>query len=772
MAIEKLDDFRFVGEIPSDETPVDVKNGNPSYSLAWMKYMYWLYHTDKTAITRAFQEEIIELRRYAEGRQEVSQYKKKFTNETKNSRIPVTSTLSDLDESGVGGSYVEDIQQSRAHFMTVDFNKIFSPAPKYMNALTGMFLKTNHDITVTALDSASINAKEEKKWRLWVKAKTKPTFDKVNQMMGIQPDEEDIILPNSIQELELYSSLNNFKLRYEVAAEEALIHTEDISDLSEVKNTIVRDLAIGGIAFVMDVVNPDTYKVEARPLDPVDVIIEYSTKGKFSGSRFAAYVEYFTISELKRLFPDKEELDFYNIASRYSGKYGNGTIGKLVQDPNTNPEWYDFRCPVLHGFWKTTDSITRTKDVEISGKVRKSEVEKGKIKQVKDKYYKLVNTVIDTIPAVYEAKWVMGSDMIFEYGRITEDNGELPIHGYKIEGNSIVKQMIPSLDQIQMTYLRLQNAIAKSPPPGLMIDIAGVNGFKMGNKKWSPLDLIRMYTQNGHMLYDSSLRKGNMPNDKVDSRKVIEHLPGGMGSAINEYLLSFEMSFNHLAELTGLSRESFAGSTDANQTATASKILAAGTTNTLQPLYNAWIKIRTSFSNHAIGRIQIICMNSKNIPEDKGYLPVIGEAGVQALAAIGKRSPSSLGINIEPSPTEDERMEIRRLILEAQAKGEISPDIATFVTIDLIRGNSLNKIMAFLSYKIEQGRQSQMKYAQENQMRDRETQVIVAKSKSESEMQLETLKNQNKLKEIQLEKDLELRNEMEKGKMLNKKETV
>mgnify|MGYP007057166340 CR=1 FL=1 len=756
----------------SDQTPVEEKNNNPEYALSWLEYIYWMYHTDRVAITSTRQFEILELRKYAEGRQDWQTYKKQFTNDgRRGARIPLSPVLSDVDDGlnpQEGGTYLEDVKQSKAHFMAVDFEKIFSPAPKYMNALTGMFLQTNHDISVNAMDSVSVNNRIEKKWALWVKGKNKAAFDEINKILGIDnKDENESLIPNTIQELELYSSLSNSKLRYEVAAEEALIHTESISDQEEIKTKAIRDLAIGNCMFMMDTIDEETYKVRTEYLDPTDVIIEYSSKNDFRNSRFGGYIMYYTVSQLMAKFPNKEEGYWLQLAGKYEGKYGNPNVSQTMKiDSNENPDFYDFRIPVIYGSWRTVDYISQPKSVEINPKkVRKSEVAKGKIKQVKDRYYKMVHEAIDTTPSVYEGKWILGTDLVFDYGRIYDDNGTLPIHGYILKGNSIVEQMIPSLDQIQMTYLRLQNAIAKSPPPGLVIDVAGVKGFSMGNAKWRPLDLIKMYTHTGHMLYDSSLRHGNLPNDKVDSRKVIDTLPGGLGNAINEYLISFEMAFNHLAELTGLSRESFVGNTNPNKTATATRITAAGTTNTLQPVYNGYIKARTGCLNSAISRIQIICMNSKNIPKDKGYYPVIGEAGVEVLASYGRHNPHNLGVQIKPAPTQDEKMEIQRQVMDAQAKGLIPADIAMFITIDLMRGNSLNKIQAYLSYQLEQGRKKAQEIAEANQLRDRETQVVVAEAKFKSEAELETLKFTNKQKEIELEKNLELRNAIELHKI-------
>lgn len=753
MAIEKLKSFNKGEGYPSDDTSVEDKNNSPAYSLEWMEYIYGCYHNDKTAITSDKQIHFGNLRRYAEGKQDWVQYMKQFTGEASSTTPARTTSVSDLSELNEGSQYINQAKQARTHAMNVDWTKIFSPAPKFMRAITGMFLQANHDIIVDALDRQSTTERLEKKWRMWVDSQTKEVFDTINQKMGI-PTEDKGPLPQTKQELELYASLSNAKLAYEIAAEEAAIHTEEFSDINDIKVKVITDAATLNCCFMSDEIDRDTYKVKGVYVDPETLIIEYDKNNDYSNTRFAAYPTFITGWELKQIAPNKNPDELKKLCLSFQGMYGNPIA---VDGKNLN--YYDFRIPVLKGMWRTIDQPIKKIEVEVNkSKVRKKELETGKIKQVEDRYYKLINKVVKTIPAVYEAKWVMGSDIVYDYGRIGEDTGRLPIHGYIFPGTSIIEQMIPLLDNIQYTFLKLQTAIIKSPPPGLAIDISGIKGFVLGNSKFDPLDLIRIYSQSGTMLYNSNVKKGSLQDDKVNSRKFIEQLPGGMGTVITESVTAFELNFNLMAEITGISRESFVGNVNPNQTATQTKAMVAGTNNVLQPIYDGWIKTRKSFLNSAIPRIQIICMNQNAIPEGKGYEPVIGIAGVQALAVFGKQHPMAFGIKITPAPTEEEKMEIRRQIMDAQSKGMISPDIATFVTIDLIRGNSLNKITAYLSYVLEKGRQLQAKIAEENQLRDRETQVVVAKSKAESEAQLEDVKHKNKMAEIQLEKDLELRN--------------
>jgi hypothetical protein len=313
--------------------------------------------------------------------------------------------------------------------MSVDFTKIFSPAPKYMRALNGMFLGTNHDIIVDALDSQSTDEKLERKWALWIKSITKESFDRIDQNMGV-PVQQEELLPQTRQELELYSSLSTAKLRYEVAGEQVAIHTEEIGELDEIMLKTITDLATINCCFVADVIDNDTYKVKPIYIDPEDIIIEYNKKSDYTNSRFAAFPEYITIQDLKRHFPDKTDEDFKKLAITFSGMYGNPIYDKL-----TNSEYYSFRIPILHGYWKTIDNIEREDNIEIpKDKVRKSEVKSGKLKEIEDRYYKLVNRVIHKVGAVYEAHWVMGTDLVYDYGRISEDCGKLPVHGYMIPG--------------------------------------------------------------------------------------------------------------------------------------------------------------------------------------------------------------------------------------------------------------------------------------------------------------------------------------------------
>jgi hypothetical protein len=204
------------------------------------------------------------------------------------------------------------------------------------------------------------------------------------------------------------------------------------------------------------------------------------------------------------------------------------------------------------------------------------------------------------LKTIREGKWIVGTEMVFDYGKMNDVPFDfktrepvLPIHVYKIKGKSVVENMVPMLDQVQMTYLRLQNAIAKAAPSGLKIDIGKMQGLTMGSKKWSPLDLIRLYTQTGHMLYNSSMVKGELTSGVMssDPGKAIEELKGGIGNAVQDAISSFEMAFQLMSELTGIDRVSAVSSQDPRTSAAETRIAAAGTSDTLYSIFSAWLKM-------------------------------------------------------------------------------------------------------------------------------------------------------------------------------------
>jgi hypothetical protein len=104
---------------------------------------------------------------------------------------------------------------------------------------------------------------------------------------------------------------------------------------------------------------------------------------------------------------------------------------------------------------------------------------------------------------LYGGSYIMGTDIVFNYGLVAN----VPKNVHDISrcrlsyapvatnlNNNMPKSMVDSCigfaDMLQITHLKLQQAIAKAKPDGLIIDIEGLENVQLGKGgDLQPLDL-------------------------------------------------------------------------------------------------------------------------------------------------------------------------------------------------------------------------------------------------------------------------------------------
>lgn len=738
---------------PSDDVSPVLKQTKPGWSLAKLKYIYSAHLNGQSGIPYNFQSKIDTLRAYAFGQQDPNIYKPYFSADLGSQ--PELATSVDTT-----GSAQSKNNKGRKHFMDVDFESIFSPAPKYINNLIGRFSRIDYDITVKAVDSRSSGDREWKKWSVWAKSVSAPFLQEIDQARGIPAGTKEE-LPQTLEELSIYESLGRFKLAYEVAMEKCLQFTDELSDEPELQKRVVLDLITANVGGHIDEVGDDGL-VRHKYIDPKDLIIQYSPRELFDKTEYFAYVKDFTVADLRNKLPHLTEQEIMTLARGYCGRYGNpSSLTERMSDVDDRYDYDAFHVPVLYGAWISTDSkyyTTRTKgDLKITGEELPDETGRVKIKNSETR-----KTKTQYLKTIYEGYWVIGTDYVFDFGRMTDvpfdmktREVRLPIHVYKIKGKSIVELMIPMLDQCQMTYLRLQNAIAKAPPSGLKIDIGKLKNMTMGKVTWTPLDLIKLYTQTGHLLYNSSVTKGQFippGGGSGDPGKAVEELTGGIGTALTDAVQSFEMAFASLSELTGIDRASAVSAQDARTSAAATKIAAAGTSDTLYPILSAWANIKRTAAECAALRIQSRCSI-----EDSPYEPIIGLAGVMAIRQAASTPPIYYGIIMKAKPTDEERTEILSTATESLKAGLLTFSQYEFVAEALTRGGTLNETRAYIAFHEKQAREQAQTAGLQNQQMDTEKQAMLAQKKIEGELAVIDRQSQADILLARIETDEKIR---------------
>ena len=346
---------------PSHDIPVDEKNS------VWIRknieYTYGQYLTGQTGITIEDADHIKVLRKYAEGRQPTEQYRKRWLNEIKDKKV-----------------------NSYNH---IDFENFYSPMPKYIDKLLGLFIAQDHNTIATCTAEFSKEHKTTEKAKKSAMIKLRGLREKLNIIAGTDPNQDPMLNPQNgfalrdLEELEILMASGSEKLPYELAAEKIIDITKKVSNYKHLKREAVRDLACGYIAFRED---EDGEKIIWKNVDITDVIIEYSKDTHFSNARYAGIQEWWSIGELRTKGFKEEDLKKY--ASKYHefnmDRMNVGNENRAFQFYNvyyteSNSWGYDeYMLPVLYGEFKSDDVEYRKAVKTIAGDTRYYKSDFGK----------------------------------------------------------------------------------------------------------------------------------------------------------------------------------------------------------------------------------------------------------------------------------------------------------------------------------------------------------------------------------------------------------
>ena len=120
---------------------------------------------------------------------------------------------------------------------------------------------------------------------------------------------------------------------------------------------------------------------------------------------------------------------------------------------------------------------------------------------------------------------------------------------YKGKINSLVSKMTPYADLIQLTHLKLQQAIQRMTPSGVYVDADGLAEIDLGNgTSYNPQEALNMYFQTGSIIGRSLTVEGDPNPGKVP----IQELPGGGGNQVQLLIGAYNQYLQKIRDITGL----------------------------------------------------------------------------------------------------------------------------------------------------------------------------------------------------------------------------
>ena len=704
---------------PKDDIPPSQKN--KEWGKQWCEAMYAAYLTDRTGIPFSQISEFYDLRRYGSGTQDISKYQNIL-----------------LDES--------DESEELEGYMNLNWD-IFSVMPKFKHIVRGIFEDQEFDIVATAVDPKSNETRELTKLRKWFKARYKPLIDNINEMQGFKPRPE--WLPDTIDELEMYSMAGGFKLSKENEIEEALNYTFYISDWSETRRKLFDDFMDINCAATKDYTDQYTRKVKTRYVDPLNLIIQYSRHWDHRNSEYAGEVIKETISNIRKN-TDLSEDQLRNLAQFYNGRNSNRNISSWTEEDLLTPTGdfiYDnFQIDVMDAEWFSINKKYRTTRETKRGDKLSYDSEYGKVYDSDKK-----KTKITQYKTVYRCKWIIGTDFTYDFGlqydvpRPGKKEVELSYKFYKLPGRSIVSLSVPNLDQIQLTWLKLQNALAMSSNKGIAVEYTSLMNMKLGGDKLEPLEILSIRRDTGDLIYKLTTHQGrpNVPG----GMRPIQELEGGIGAQLNEFMSLFQMNLEFIRDLTGINRIADASSPDPNQSVKGSQLAMVSTTNALKPIYAGYIRLKEQVARSCAIRVQMLVKYDKKAYE--GYIPVVGGAGVKILSIGADIIDADYEIKIQAKPTQERKQTILQAAIQSMQPdrdGYVGIEQQDFMMIERLLESGNEKLAEMmLNFRSQKNKQRQVQLQRENMKLDAENQQKSKMVSAEEDRKTKEFDNQLKI---------------------------
>lgn len=383
---------------------------------------------------------------------------------------------------------------------------------KTLDQIEGAYEKMDYDIEVSAIDPSSDYERKQRVAKMKVEADV--GFKQLVAETGVSLPEGEDPQFDSEQDIDLYVKAGGLKLKTEIAMQKAINATRQESKFRVLKQMCARDLRDLAFACIKDYVDYSTSCAMLRYADPDYLLIPRSKYPDFRDITIAGELRCMTIAELRNETHLTEE-QLRTVAKNYgwSGQLPNDVYyGRMTGYVDGLP--YDnIMTWVLDASWLSSDlEVYTEKIIEKYGVLQYKKKDYGFKPTSKDEKKGLKANEIRT-QYCYKAKWILGTDICFEFGkdyyqiRKGKDGNRkavLPYHVVTTGTMSKLERMIGDIDDINILTYKRRNAVAAIPaPPGIIVNKSALENVEFDGSIKSPQYLMNMLLEKGIMAVDT-----------------------------------------------------------------------------------------------------------------------------------------------------------------------------------------------------------------------------------------------------------------------------
>lgn len=716
---------------PSDNIPTEDKL-KPDWIRKVAQAIFGCYMSNNALIGYNQVSDMIVNRQYGAGLQSILKYRK---------QIEVDGANGDIDDPGIIGNRSNDREGS----LNINWD-VISELPKLKRIFTGMVEGSIFDTSISAIDERAGLERESMMWDMWLKSKSLEIENEILALAGGSPS-EDMYIPQDIDELKAYRDMGGIKLHVEIAFKKALTSVFYESNYDrEVQVKLAEDVFENNVACVKDYVDPFSQRVKTRYVDPTRFIGQYNRATMYEDSTFAGELVDMSIVDIAAQTRLSEQ-QLQTIGNQYNNWLGNVTLNNLY-----NPNATDLGMAPYTVIWNNNASNYKVLVLDFEVLSKDFDVRlKKKDRTGVDRYIndgKGGNVKVEKI-RVYRGKWVVGTDVVFDYGYAYDipydkqkKKPKLSFHAFRIPGRSICQMLIPLADAYALNWYKFQNALVKAPPAGLAVEFQSLQNITLAGRKMKPSDVLKLRTQTGFYAYRSTNVFGR---SNSNTALPFHELDGGIGRQFDEFLKSFDLFQALMQRVSGFTDIAAAQSPQPREAVGNNQMAYAATTNALKPLFNALVVIKEKTARNCVNRIQVVAKYNKE--GYQGYIPTIGNASMEAIKITADYSSYEMGLIVRVQNDMEQKQALEVALIEAMRPGK---DGAPGLTVsqylfikDMLANNNLELARVWLSHMENKTRGEADRRMKENMQ-----------LQGQENMKLEDLKQKNELARMQRESEL------------------
>lgn len=545
--------------------------------------------------------------------------------------------------------------------------------PKYIKTVIDGYSDDIYMVNADAIDSYSQKEKRMKRYEIEAKMKMKDMVESISKETGYDFTFDEK-LPETDEELFLELELNN-KLKHEIAIENSSRKIFKVNEWSETFNKIAEDLSVLGVGAATHEIDGE-YGVQLRYADPLRMVYSRDQYGNRGGKGRFYYGEVLslTIEEVKRLANGQVDVDkIHQFATNYS----------KVSRP-TQKQINSMSVDVVKFCFKATKTKVFKKKYNAHGGYKYLEKDMDWEPQAGRESTK-VTSVYETW---YGGYWIIGSDILWDYGEMKDlvrpksniRKAIAPYAIYDIGTQSLASKIRPMADQIQLTHLKIQIALAKMKAAGYMIDIDMLVDLPLGDG--STLTAQRQAeiwaSEGGDILYSGKAMDGS-----INPRLPINKYPGSDLAELSNLLAVKESYRQDIENLTGINQYRDGSTPNAKALVGVQKLAIMMSNNATKHIFRGAESISLQIAEGIATRLQDLGIYGE---VGGGISQLIGEENAEILSKNKDRFYWAFTMNLELKPTEEERANfMQKADLALQAKIITFADYSELMSVDNVK---------------------------------------------------------------------------------------